>query len=61
MQNGLEMNSIEEFDYSPYNNFNYSTEFEPGKFRIAHLGDKIPMVYALKASKKPLMDDENKI
>ncbi len=61
MQNGLEMNSIEEFDYSPYNNFNYSTEFEPGKFRIAHLGDKIPMVYALKASKKHLMDDENKI
>ncbi|GGG58663.1 class I SAM-dependent methyltransferase [Epilithonimonas arachidiradicis] len=58
MHNGLEMTSIEEFDYSPYNNFNNSIEFEPGKFRIAHLGDKIPMVYALTASKNHLVDTE---
>lgn len=52
MKNDLELNSFEEFNYSPYPNFNNSVEFEPGKFRIAHLGDKIPMLYALTASKK---------
>ncbi|MDR6513765.1 class I SAM-dependent methyltransferase [Chryseobacterium camelliae] len=58
MQNGLEINSIEEFNYSPYNNFNNSVESEPGKFRIDHLGDKIPMLYALTASKRHLVDKE---
>lgn len=51
-QNGLEINSFEEFDYSPYNCFNKTVEFEPGKFRIEHFGNKIPMVYALRAIKK---------
>ncbi|MFY8188253.1 MAG: class I SAM-dependent methyltransferase [Flavobacterium sp.] len=50
--NGLEINSLEEFDYSPYNCFNKTIEFEPKKFRIEHLSNKIPMVYALKATKK---------
>jgi ubiquinone/menaquinone biosynthesis C-methylase UbiE len=52
IQNGLEINSIEEFDYSPYNCFNKTIEVEPKKFRIKHLGDKIPMVYSIKATKK---------
>ena len=50
--NGLEINSFEEFDYSPYNCFNKTIEFEPKKFRIEPLSNKIPMVYALKATKK---------
>ena len=50
--NGLELNSFNEFDYSPYNCFNETEEFEPNKFRIKHLENKIPMVYALKATKK---------
>ncbi|MDV6168637.1 methyltransferase domain-containing protein [Flavobacterium sp. DG1-102-2] len=49
---GLEINTLNEYDYSPYNCFRGTVEFEPGKFRIAHLGDKIPMVYAIKATKK---------
>lgn len=52
IQQGLEINSFEEFDYSPYNCFNKTTEFEPGKFRIERFGNKIPMVYALSATKK---------
>lgn len=48
----LEIKSLDEFDYSPYNCFAHTIEFEPQKFRIAHLADKIPMVYALRAVKK---------
>ena len=50
--NGLEINSMQELDYSPYNCFNNTIEFEPKKFRIKHLEDKIPMVFSIKASKK---------
>jgi SAM-dependent methyltransferase len=49
--NGLEINSLEEYDYSPYNCFNKTVEFEPRKFRIAHLDNKIPMVYSITAVK----------
>jgi len=49
---GLEINCFNEYDYSPYNCFNETEEFESGKFRIKHLGNKIPMVYALTATKK---------
>ncbi len=52
IKNGLEIRQFEEYDYSPYNCFNKTEEFEPGKFRIKHLGNKIPMVYAIKATKK---------
>ncbi len=50
--NGLEIDSLEEYDYSPYNCFNKTVEFEPRKFRIAHLDNKIPMVYSITAVKK---------
>lgn len=49
---GLELTSFEEFDYSPYNCFKHTVEYEPGKFRIEHLDNKIPMVYALTAIQK---------
>lgn len=52
IKNGLEINSLEEYDYSPYNCFNKTIEFEKGKYRIEHLGDKIPMVYSIVARKK---------
>lgn len=52
IQNGLEIASFDEFDYSPYNCFNKTVEFEPGKFRISHLDDKIPMVFSIKAKRK---------
>lgn len=52
INNGLEINSLDEFDYSPYNCFNKTIEFEPNKFRIEHLDDKIPMVYSIVATRK---------
>ncbi len=47
----LKITSFEEFDYSPYNCFNKTNEFEKGKYRISTLENRIPMVYALSASK----------
>nr|WP_294938949.1 class I SAM-dependent methyltransferase [uncultured Flavobacterium sp.] len=52
IKSGLEINSFNEYDYSPYNCFNGTEEFEKGKFRIKHLENKIPMVFALEATKK---------
>lgn len=49
---GLTLQTFQEFNYSPYNCFRHTEEFEPGKFRIKHLENKIPMVYALEAVKK---------
>lgn len=52
LKNGLEIHSLDEFDYSPYNCFNKTIEFEPNKYRIQHLDNKIPMVYSINARKK---------
>lgn len=52
INNNLEITSFQEFDYSPYNCFNATEEFSPKKYRIQHLGNRIPMVYAVTATKK---------
>jgi ubiquinone/menaquinone biosynthesis C-methylase UbiE len=52
IQNDLEICSLNEYDYSPYNCFNKTLEFEPGKYWIEHLKNKIPMVYSISAKKK---------
>lgn len=52
IENQLEITSFQEFDYSPYNCFNNTIEFEKDKYRIEKLGNKIPMVYAITAVKK---------
>jgi SAM-dependent methyltransferase len=52
IQSGLEIHAMDEYDYSPYNCFNKTEEIGPSKFRIAHLGHKIPMVYSVVAMKK---------
>ena len=51
IENGLVLNSLKEYDYSPYDCFNKTIELAPKKFRIAHLQNKIPMVYSLVATK----------
>lgn len=53
LQNGLELTAFEEFDYSPYNCFRHTEEIAPKKYCIQHLGNKIPMVFALTAMKPP--------
>ena len=52
LQNGMELNALEEYDYSPYNCFQKTVEIAPGKYRIEHLDGKIPMVYSVVATKK---------
>ncbi|MFN7592789.1 MAG: class I SAM-dependent methyltransferase [Bacteroidota bacterium] len=52
INNGLDVISLDEFDYSPYNCFNKTVEFEHKKYRIAHLENKIPMVYSITAIRK---------
>jgi SAM-dependent methyltransferase len=51
LQNGLQLESFEEFDYSPYACFNHTKEIEKGKYIIEPLGEKLPLVYGLKAIK----------
>ena len=50
LHHGLAINSFTEYDYSPYNCFRHTIEFEPGKFRIEKFGNKIPMMYTLSAT-----------
>jgi SAM-dependent methyltransferase len=52
MNNGLALTAFNEYDYSPYDIFRDSYEPSPGQFRVKHLENKIPMVYALTAVKK---------
>lgn len=48
---GLSIKTLKEFDYSPYPCFKNIEEVEKNKYRIKHLDNKIPMVYALIAKK----------
>ena len=52
IKNGLVINALTEYDYSPYNCFNKTIEYEPKKYRIKHLDNKIPMVYSIHATMK---------
>ncbi len=52
LKNGLKIEHFNEYDYSNYNCMNEMIEFEPKKFRIKHLENKIPMMYSLIAIKK---------
>ena len=46
---GLNVTAFEEYDYSPYPCFKEMVEVAKGKYRFPRFGDKLPMVYALKA------------
>lgn len=51
IENGLKIDTFREYDYSPYDCFNKTVEVIPGKFNIQGMEGKIPMVYAIKATK----------
>lgn len=48
----LTLENFSEFDWSPYACFKHLEEFEKGKWRITKFGNKIPMVYSIKAKKR---------
>jgi len=52
INNGLEINAFDEYDYSPYNCFRHTIETAPKKYRIRHLDNKIPMLFSIAAAKK---------
>jgi len=47
IKQNITIKSFKEFDYSNYNCFSHTEEFEPGKFRILKFGNKIPMMYGI--------------
>ena len=49
---GLSIEKFQEFNYSPYGIFKNGVEVSLGKFHVKHHGDKLPLVYAIKAIKK---------
>ena len=52
IKSGLEIKKLQEYDYSPYNCFSHTEEFEKNKFRIKHLKNSLPMVYSIVAEKR---------
>jgi len=52
VKSALQIDLLNEYDYSPYNCFNKTIEFEANKYRIEHLGGNIPLIYAIAATKK---------
>ena len=52
VSNGLQIDDLREYDYSPYNCFRHTEQVGEKKFVIKHLGDKIPMVYSILATMK---------
>ncbi|MHC2990729.1 methyltransferase type 12 [Pontibacter sp. HJ8] len=48
---GLQLEHLHEFPYSPYNCFAHTIQGPDGFWRIAHLQDLIPMVYTVKFTK----------
>jgi SAM-dependent methyltransferase len=51
LAHGLTIKAFDEFDYSPYNCFKQTISCGENKYRIKHLGNKIPMVFAVSAVK----------
>ncbi len=52
IQNGLAIEQFNEFAYSPYNCFANIEQGSDGMWRIKGMGDKMPMMYSIKAVKK---------
>ena len=52
VNNGLNLEVLNEYCYAPYPFVKNCEEFEPGKFRIKHFENKFPLVYSLSAMKQ---------
>lgn len=52
LSNQLQIELLNEYDYSPYKAVNHMEEFEKGKYRVKHFGNKAPLVYSILAQKK---------
>ena len=52
IKNGLSIQHFHEFSYSPYNCFNDLEQGTDGMWRIKGMGEKLPMLYSIKAVKQ---------
>jgi SAM-dependent methyltransferase len=52
LKNRLSIEQFHEFPFSPYNCFNNTEQGTDGMWRIKGMGDKMPMLYSIKAVKK---------
>lgn len=51
MRHGIQLQDLQEYDFANYDCFAHTVEFEPGKFRIKHLENNIPMMYSIVGTK----------
>ena len=51
LRSGICIEDFREYDYSPYDCFPNTVKIGEDKYRFAHLGDKVPIIYALKGRK----------
>lgn len=54
LANGLQIEDFREYDYSPYNCLQNMAELSPGRFHIAGMEGKLPLVFAVKSQKPDL-------
>jgi hypothetical protein len=47
LQQGLQLDDFQEYDFSPYDVFPDMQEEEPARFRVKAWGNKVPLVYSL--------------
>lgn len=52
LKQNLQLDSFQEFNYSPYQCLNGMVETEKGQYIIEKFGNKVPLVYAISATKK---------
>lgn len=52
LDKGLAIDSFKEYDWSPYDCFEGMTEFAADRYRLHTMGDKMPMVYSIVASRR---------
>ncbi len=52
IENGLQIKSFKEFNYSPYNCFPNMIEIEKGKFLFEKYKNILPLIYSIKAEKQ---------
>lgn len=53
IQNNLQINSFNEYDWSPYDCFLHNEKIGENQYRIPQFGNKVPHVFAVVATKKP--------
>lgn len=51
ISNGLALQELKEYDYAPYPFVNDTVQIAEKKYQIKKLGDKLPLVYSIKAKK----------